>query len=136
MCVPGESTRIARDAFLRTASRASDCCTLNTDGNLVQHLRDADDGDFVIVGEQFDARLGHSRPTHSEKFRSGAFAQGDGKARRVHVAGSFPGGDQDFRWRHAQRRGVSRRRHGQAAGNRDAAPGKGSSNSCSLYWSW
>ena len=39
-------------------------------GNFVQHFGDPDHRDFVIVGNQFDARFGHSRAAHAEERRA------------------------------------------------------------------
>ena len=106
--------------------------------NFVQHFRDADDGDFVIIGNQLDARLGHSRTAHSEKMRAGAFAQGEGQACGVHVAGSFPGRDQNLRRRHASAPRQSSADNGWGGcGNPGIAPSvTGTPSSCSLYCSW
>jgi hypothetical protein len=42
--------------------------------NLVQHFGDADHRYFVIIRDQFDARLGHTRPAHAEERRGHARA--------------------------------------------------------------
>ncbi len=107
--------------------------------DFVQHFSDADDGDFVIIRDEFDACLGHSRAAHAKELRAGAFAQGDREAGRIHIAGSFTGGDQDLRWRHASDTAliVGGQRLGRAEGIRASDPsGRETASSCSLYWSW
>src|SRR5271156_573475 len=73
--------------------------------NFVQDFRDANDRNFVVVGDQFDPRFSHARATHSEKFRSGARAQGSGQPRGIHVTGCFSRGNQNILFSHGKREG-------------------------------
>src|SRR6185437_11803271 len=69
--------------------------------NFMQHLGDADDCNFVVVGNQFDAGLSHARAAHAEELGAGALAQRGCEARCIHIARGFTGGDEDSRRRHA-----------------------------------
>ncbi len=77
-------------------------------GDFVQHFGDADYRNFMIVGNQFDARLRHARPAHAKELCASALAQRGRQARRIHIARSFTGGDEDSRWRHADELGAMR----------------------------
>ena len=76
----------------------------------MQYFGDANDGYFVIIGDEIDAGRGHSRAAHAEKLRAGARAQTFGQACGVHVARGFARGDENLRrhernaernpWRH------------------------------------
>ena len=109
-------------------------------GNLVQHLRDANDGDFVVIGDQFNACRGHARAAHAEKLRA-----------RFARAARWRGAPHTYRSRLRRRRSGFRRhesgwamrrgagvshRLAKAEESQEAAPGKGAASSCSLYCSW
>jgi len=71
----------------------------------LQNFRDANDRNFVVVGDQFDPRFSHARATHSEKIRAGARAQGSRQPRSIHVTGCFSGGNQNVLFIHGKREG-------------------------------
>ncbi len=60
---------------------------------MAEDFGDADDGDFGVVGDDVHACGTHLRAAHAENFYVGAFLEGGGEARGVHVAGGFAGGE-------------------------------------------
>ena len=69
----------------------------------MQHFGDAHHGHFVIIGNQFDARLGHARAAHAKKLRAGARAQSRGQPRGIHIARASPAEIRICRRAHAAR---------------------------------
>ncbi len=84
-------------------------------GQALQHLGDSDDGDFRIVGDDFDAGSAHLRTAHAENQDVQALLQRGCKARGVHVSGSFAGGEKErYRWHVWMAQGsVAGRKHGR-----------------------
>src|SRR5215470_8732690 len=87
----------------------------NKRGQTLQHFRDAYNGDFGVVCDDFDASSKHLRPTHSEDPDIEALLQRGGEPRGVHVSGSFTGGEQERNGRHVRRgaRSIARRQGGR-----------------------
>ena len=56
---------------------------------MTEDFRDADEGDFGIVGDNVNAGLAHLRTAHAEEGHVRALLQGGGEARGVHIPGSF-----------------------------------------------
>lgn len=69
---------------------------------MAESFRDADDGDFGVVGDDVNARGAHLRAAHAKERDVHAFLQSRGETRGVHVPGSFAGGDEERNWRHAR----------------------------------
>src|SRR5690349_16053762 len=90
-------------------------------GKAPEDFGDADNGDFGIVGDDFDAGGAHLRTAHAENGDVQALLERGGEASGVHVSGSFAGGEKErYRWHvwMAQRLVAGRRngRFGRAAG--------------------
>src|SRR4029077_7434572 len=87
----------------------------------LQNFGNAHHGNLGIIRDDLDARGAHLRPVHSENRDVEALLQRGGKARGVHVSGSFAGGEKERYGRHermAQRSVAGRqdRGFGRAAG--------------------
>src|ERR1700736_368933 len=74
---------------------------------MTEDFGDAYDGDFGIVGDDFDAGGAHLRAAHAEGGDVGALFEGGGEARGVHVSAGFTGGEKEGDgWHAAGRRSV------------------------------
>src|SRR5712692_2145902 len=90
-------------------------------GQALQNFSDSHDGNFGVIGDDFDARGTHLRPAHSEDGDVEALFQCRRKPCSVHVSGCFAGGEKERNGRHVwcSRRSVAsrqRRRLGGATG--------------------
>ena len=116
----------------------------------MQNFGDADDGDFVVVGDQLNARFGHARAAHAEKFARpcvraepsasrAAYMSLEASPAEIRIVGGHERVSADARQREAVSASASERVSHRRAGLREpgrAAPDSGIANSCSLYWSW
>ena len=60
---------------------------------MAENFRDAEDGDFGIIGDDINACGAHLRAAHAEERDIHAFLQCSREARGVHVPGSFACGN-------------------------------------------
>src|SRR6266571_6195325 len=90
----------------------------NEGGQALQDFGNSHDGNFGIIGDNFDARGTHLRSAHSEDGDVEALLQGGGKPGGVHVSGSFTGGEKERNGRHVWclRRSVAGGERGRLSG--------------------
>lgn len=69
---------------------------------MAENFRNANDGDFGVVGNDVNAGGAHLRATHAKERDVHAFLQSRGETGGVHVPGSFAGGDEERNRRHAR----------------------------------
>src|SRR5690348_9796745 len=99
----------------------------------LQHFGDPHDGNFRIIGDDFNASGAHLWPAHAEDGYVQALLQSGGQPRGIHVPGSFTGGEKKRNRRHVRQ--SCAQSLARTAGGSAARASRGRCSSCSLYWS-
>ena len=60
---------------------------------MAENFRDADNGDFFVIGDDVHACRAHLRAAHAEEGDVHAFLERGGEACGVHIPGSFASGN-------------------------------------------